>query len=132
MNLFITSTISDLRQCFSDLGHLKTLPNVSLPCFQHTFMEQNETINNDQCWIYIIEQREQSLLIGIAGNLRQKLGECTLEDSKKLIFYRCFSDTLSALGFKLLLQNLSHNTIGQLIQRANPSRKDLSSEVLGL
>jgi predicted GIY-YIG superfamily endonuclease len=91
-------------------------------------MKRDELIN-EQCWIYIIEQHEQQLSIGVAGNLRKHIKTCSFENSKKLIFYRCFPDTLSALGFKLLLENLSHNTVEQLIRHSNPTKKDLSKEI---
>ena len=92
--------------------------------------------SSDSCYLYILAIGEKEFTIGMAGN--PKLADnITYEKSKvsvkaakqmpaKLVYYRCFEDTLSALGFKLLLEKLAPASVDRIIRRMNPTKQDLS------
>ena len=98
--------------------------------------KQYPLITSDNCYLYILATGEMQYYIGMAGN--PKLGDNIIyEKSKggvqaaklmpaKLVYYRCFEDTLSALGFKLLLEKLAPASVDRIIRRMNPTKQDLS------
>lgn len=79
-------------------------------------MEQNTNLHNDKCWVYILQHTDKTLTIGIAGNLVERIQG----NQSKLVYSRCFPDTLSALGFKLVLQRLSKASIMRLVRNNSP------------
>lgn len=92
----------------------------------------NDLTLNGTCWVYILENDKQERLIGLTGDLqksiKQRVKNTTANNTTagKLVFYRCFDDTLSALGFRLLLLKLSESSVNTIVHFMNPENKDLS------
>lgn len=86
-----------------------------------------ELKKGDECWLYIIEQYNRQMYIGITGNLTQRVNALQTGQIKKekLVYYRSFPDTLTALGFRLLLQKISHSSVDYLIRKMNPNKENL-------
>lgn len=91
-------------------------------------MELNANLHNNECWVYILQHTNQTLTIGIAGNLAQRMEEYQRQNitgnsshQAMLVYSRQFPDTLSALGFKLVLQQLSKASIMRLIRSNSPT-----------
>lgn len=78
-------------------------------------------LDSNECWVYILQNVDRTLTIGITGNLTERLEE----NQSKLVYFRYFSDTLSALGFKLVLQQLSMSSVKLLIRDKNPMLRNL-------
>ncbi len=99
--------------------------------------KQYPLITSDNCYLYILATGEKEFTIGMAGN--PKLGgnaiygkskacvQAAKQTPAKLVYYRCFEDTLSALGFKLLLEKLAPASVDRIIRRMNPTKQDLSA-----
>ncbi|MGE0076238.1 MAG: hypothetical protein AB7S48_00095 [Bacteroidales bacterium] len=90
----------------------------------------------DLCWVYIMEDENQLFNIGLTGDLNQRIVDYQNHKMKvidaigsKLVYYRQFSDTLSALGFKLVLQQLSLTSLKLLIRENNPTLRNLNNHI---
>lgn len=89
-------------------------------------------VPSDICYCYILVKDEKHYTIGIAGS--SKFHEYNINNSEtgsgRLIYYRSFPDTVSALGFKLLIENLAPNSIEYIIRRSNPKLKTLELSLI--
>ncbi len=88
------------------------------------------------CCIYILEGADRSFYIGLTGNLKQRMadyatGQIRVDNSagSKLVYYRWFSDTMSAVGYKLLLNELPTESVEYLIRRMNPDKTNLITKI---
>ena len=61
-----------------------------------------------------------------------KYRDITYSFKRKVLFYRFFNDHQDAMGFKLLLVNLSSSSIRYFINKSNPLLLDLGSTLEGL
>lgn len=82
---------------------------------------------DDFCWVYVTRniQPDQELHIGIAANLPALLIE---SKDKEILYFRQFASTLDALAHKLLLTNVSSETLYRMIRENNPSLRNLSED----
>lgn len=92
--------------------------------------------NSDLCWIYILEDESQLIYIGLTGDIKQRMDDYQNHKIKmierispKLVYYRHFPDTLSAIGFKLLLHKLSSDSVDYLIRQMNPEKNNLITHI---
>lgn len=94
-------------------------------------MSQNNKLHlgipSDACYFYILIKGNKQYVIGIAGS--PKFYEYNINNSEaslgRLVYYRGFPDTLSALGFKLLIENMGPNSVDYIIRRNNPTLETL-------
>ena len=95
-------------------------------------MVRTVELPDDKCCVYILQCSDSTLEIGITGDMEQRMEgyhglnvnagrECT-----KLVYYRCFPDTLTAIGFKLLLKQLSPASVRRLIHEYKSSQQQVS------
>lgn len=84
---------------------------------------------NEICWVYVVEADGRSFSIGILVALLMQINELELRSvgggKGKLIYCKQFPDTLSALGQKLLLEQLSRFSLMRVIKKENPGLIDL-------
>ncbi|WP_277465450.1 hypothetical protein [Parabacteroides sp. PF5-6] len=82
---------------------------------------------NTNCWIYILRQRQTPGTMRITFSLMAKemLQHAPQAD---LLYYRQFTQVAEALAHKLLLENLSTNSLYSYIQHINPEMKDLNTD----
>lgn len=101
---------------------------------------QYPRVPSDTCYLYILATGEKEFTIGMAG--KPNLDDCTPlynTDEKnneankashapaRLVYYRHFDDTLTALAYKLLLEKLAPASVDRIIRRMNPTKQDLSA-----
>lgn len=76
-----------------------------------------------KCWVYITRKAEgNSRQIKYTVDLNSKLHG--IQDAA-LIYYRSFDNVMDALGHKLLLENLSTQSVDCIIRKTNPRMQDL-------
>lgn len=97
--------------------------------------KQYPLITSDNCYLYILATGEMQYYIGMAGN--PKLGDNIIYEKSKddvqytkkvparLVYYRCFDDTLTALAYKRLLESMAPRSVEYLIRRSNPGMETL-------
>ncbi|NDW12694.1 hypothetical protein D0T50_07305 [Bacteroides sp. 214] len=81
----------------------------------------------DYNWVYIYEDTEcqYSVKITTLNDIFLFTDIATDKKLKKIIFYRHFSDTISALGYLSVIKKLSKETIQNIIEQKNPQLKDI-------
>ncbi len=99
---------------------------------------QYPRVPSDTCYLYILATGEKEFTIGMAG--KPNLDDCTpLYDTDeknneankashapaRLVYYRHFDDTLTALAFKRLLESMAPRSVEYLIRRSNPGMETL-------
>lgn len=101
---------------------------------------QYPRVPSDNCYLYILATGEKEFTIGMAGN--PKLGgnaiygkskayvQAAKQTPAKLVYYRCFEDTLTALAFKRLLESMAPRSVEYLIRRSNPQLETLNFDNL--
>lgn len=99
-------------------------------------MSSNEKDKREACWIYILDTGHKVRYIGLTGNLYQRMelyrpgsNKPEAGENARLVYYQLFPDTLTAIGFKLLLQRLSHGSVEYIIDRMNPQRENLITHI---
>lgn len=133
--IIVFQLIADMRQSFSDLRQPFFWPSVHSPSILNIAMEKDLTLTNS-CWVYIMEYDKKKRQIGLTGNLQKSIQQVSKgkpvgsTTAGKLVFYRCFPDTLSALGFRLLLLRLSDSSVERIVHSINPAKTDLAITVL--
>ena len=100
---------------------------------------QYPRVPSDTCYLYMLATGEMKYHIGMAGN--PKLGDCTLlyniseknDEAKeasyisaRLVYYRYFDDTLTALAYKRLLESMAPRSVEYIIRRINPDMETLN------
>ena len=86
--------------------------------------------STDFCWVYVLVTKGKLLSIEMAVNIKQRLGELNMgNEHYRLIYCRLFTNTISALGHKLLLEHLSHQSVMRIIKKENPGLLDLRSSI---
>lgn len=84
-------------------------------------------------YVYVLVTGEKTYTLGMTGNPNIKqIPTSTPDDALTngnsgvwLVYYHHFTDTLSALGFKILLEKLSPASSNYLIDRSNPELKPI-------
>ena len=99
---------------------------------------QYPRVPSDTCFLYIFATGEMQYHIGMAG--KPKLDGCTpLYNTNeknnrakeanlapaRLVYYRHFDDTLTALAYKRLLESMAPRSVEYLIRRSNPGMETL-------
>lgn len=82
---------------------------------------------NTACWVYLFRNQGEVLLqIGYSLYLPE-----LARDSRRihLLYYKGFSNIIDGLGYKLLLEHLSKDSLRRIICDGNPRYKDLSAEI---
>lgn len=81
------------------------------------------------CWVYVSEKKNPAgqLRVGYCRTLPVMLAH-TAEDS--LLYYRQFSTLSDGLGHKLLLEELSSQSLYLTIQSINPEMRDLHDDFI--
>ncbi|MDH6344301.1 hypothetical protein M2480_003188 [Parabacteroides sp. PFB2-12] len=79
------------------------------------------------CWVFIYREDEKAyrLQIGFSRGLPQMLAQSI---GKTLLYYRQFPSTDDGLAHKLLLENLSSDSLHQRILRTNAQLNNLLQE----
>lgn len=82
---------------------------------------------NINCWVYILQQRQASgaMRITFALTAKEMLREA---EYAELVYYRQFTQVAEAMGHKLLLENLSPDSLYSYITQTNPEMKNLNEE----
>ncbi|MDH6314242.1 hypothetical protein M2137_003041 [Parabacteroides sp. PFB2-10] len=92
-------------------------------------MEPNYSYHTDDspCWVFICRgnEEEHRLQIGFSRTLPQMLAQSI---GKSLLYYRQFPSLDDGLAHKLLLKNLSGDSLLQRILRTNAQLKNLLQE----
>ncbi len=99
---------------------------------------QYPRVPSDTCYLYILATGEMQYHIGMAG--KPNLDDCTplyntneknneanaaVPISARLVYYRHFDDTLTALAYKRLLESMAPRSVEYLIRRSNPGMETL-------
>ncbi len=107
--------------------------------------KQYPLVPSDTCYLYILAIGKMKYHIGMAGN--PKLDDCsplynTNEKNNevkeashapaRLVYYRRFDDTLTALGFKRLLESMAPRSVEFIIRRSNPDLETLELEAIAI
>ena len=79
------------------------------------------------CWVYILQQKQapKALRIAFAMTAKEMLHQTS---PAELLYYRQFTQVSEAMGHKLLLENLSADSLYSCIQHLNPLMRDLNEE----
>ncbi|MDF9828900.1 hypothetical protein [Parabacteroides sp. PF5-6] len=87
------------------------------------------SLQSTPCWVYIAEKEKsaEGLQVGFCRSLPVML-ERTGHD--KLLYYRQFSTPTDALGHKLLLEELSGESLQLTISSINPEMRDLHNDFI--
>lgn len=90
-------------------------------------IDRSNLFINTNCWVYILRQRQKPDTVRITFSLKAKemLQQGDLAD---LVYYRQFTQVAEALAHKLLLENLSIDSLYSYIQHINPEMKDLNTD----
>jgi len=83
------------------------------------------------CWVYILQKKEETKNPEIAYTISFKdlLRQCR---DAELLYYRQFNQMTEAMGHKLLLENLSADSLYVYITQMNPEMTDLSKDFLDM
>lgn len=83
--------------------------------------------DNQPCWVSVYARREQCAhyCIGFDLTLPQMLAR---QPEMRLLYYRQFVNLADGLAHKLLLEQLSADSIDSLIARYNSTHSDLYNE----
>lgn len=90
--------------------------------------EHNREEKTPVCWVYILEQENNSCSIRFSLNLRKDL--FAFFGQIHLLFYRGFSDVTVGVAYKLFLEKLSFNSLNRIITMKNPESKNLCDEFI--
>lgn len=79
------------------------------------------------CWVYILREKPEAkgMEIAYALSLKDLLHHAR---NANLLYYRQFNQVSEAMGHKLLLENLSPDSLYSYITRMNPEMRDLCEE----
>jgi hypothetical protein len=104
-----------------------TQNNLQYPC-----------VPSDTCYLYILDTGEKQHQIGMAGkpnldactplcNTNEKNNEAKVANLAlaRLVYYRHFDDTLTALAYNRLLENMAPRSVEYLKRRSNPDMETL-------
>lgn len=88
----------------------------------------------DICWVYIIEVND-SHDIRFTTDLERSVKFITTRkksilSSNKILFFREFPDSLSALGYRIMLTKLSENSLIKVILQYNPNKEDMTDKLI--
>ena len=83
---------------------------------------------NTRCWVYILldtETKKQQIeyTINLSGKLHHS-------PNTALIYYRLFDNVLDALAHKLLLEELSPQSVESIIRKTNPDFQNLGASLI--
>jgi hypothetical protein len=130
-----------MGQGFSDLRHLFCASRLGLirilranQFHMNTSDKQYPRVPTETCYLYILAKGEMQYTIGIVGNPEMWEGNLKKERKshgddgpmERLVYCRPFPDTLSALGFKMLLERLVPSSVDFIIRRSNPGLETLA------
>lgn len=91
-------------------------------------MKRSFTPINTRCWVYIIRNTDgKGRQIKYTVNLNGRLHRLQNAD---LIYYRLFDNVLDALAHKLLLEELSPQSVDSIIRKTNPEFQNLKPQFI--
>lgn len=79
--------------------------------------------SNDSCWVYIQKIKNRTFRVELAVDIERRISG--LNSSCSIIYCKQFSSTISALGHKLLLDQLSNSSLLRIIKKENPELTNL-------
>ena len=84
--------------------------------------KQYPRVPSDTCYVYVLSNGAGRYTIGMAGATHslESRAQAASDQPTRLVFYRRFDDTLSALGYKRLLEVLDAASVEYIIMRSNP------------
>lgn len=89
--------------------------------------KQYPRVPSDTCYVYVLSNGAGRYTIGMAGATHslESRAQAASDQPARLVFYRRFDDTLSALGYKRLLEVLDAASVEYIIRRSNPDMETL-------
>ncbi len=84
-----------------------------------------------------MHEKNKPYYFGITGNIKQRIDDYRDQklkveghDNPIMVFIRKFPDTLTAVGYKMVLKKLSNESVMLLIKRANPEMVNYLTEYI--
>ena len=78
------------------------------------------------CWVCLIQQ-----LSGYEVSFVLNLSKIFwLDEPTRLVYFRRFDNLIDGIGHKLLLENISEQSLRRLITKNNPDNRNLIQEIL--
>ena len=91
-------------------------------------LSYNQQSKSPACWVYLIEQEDHSYSIRYSLDLYKELR--AFPHNASLIFYRSFYNIVDGIAYKVLLENLSIESIFITISLINPNKENMCKKLL--
>ncbi len=82
--------------------------------------------NHDACWVCVLwEQGRDEYTVRLTGDP----ASLPVKEGHRLVHFRRFPDTLAGAGYRIVLSNISRESLEGVVKSGNPDMEDLINKL---